>query len=163
MLAGVLASAVLAWLYARGGAGWLLGFVALVPWLLALEASRTLRGTLLCAYAMSVAFTAAVFSWFGAAIGSYAHLGPGGGLFVLLLAAPLFQPQFVVFALVRHLTRRRHGPLLGALAAASHGWRRSGSCRGCSATRSATVSIRPGCCARLPTWAARPASRFCSS
>jgi apolipoprotein N-acyltransferase len=38
---------------------------------------------------------------------------------VLLLAAPLFQPQFVAFALVRHLTGSRHGPALRAIAAAA--------------------------------------------
>lgn len=106
-------------LYARGGAGWLLGFVILVPWLRTLDASRTLAGTLFCAYAMSVAFTAAVFSWFGTAIGSYTQVGAATGLSVLLLAAPLFQPQFLAFALVRHMAGRRHGPVLSALAGAA--------------------------------------------
>lgn len=114
-------------LYARGGAGWLLGFVALVPWLRTLAGERSLAGTLLSAWAMSIAFTAAVFAWFGSAIGAYAQLGAATGLALLLLAAPLFQPQFLAFALVRHLARRRHGPaqggahgaLLGALAGAA--------------------------------------------
>lgn len=119
MGAGILASAVLAGLYTRGGAGWLLGFVALVPWLRTLDASRTLAGTLLGAYAMTVAFTAAVFAWFGNAIGSYTQLGAVTGLAVLLLAAPLFQPQFIAFALVRHMAGRRHGRALRALAAAA--------------------------------------------
>ena len=70
--------------------------MALVPWLLALDAKRTLAGALLGAWAMSVAFTAAVFAWFGSAIGSYTQLGAGAGLALLLLAAPLFQPQFLV-------------------------------------------------------------------
>lgn len=106
----------MSYLYARGGAGWPLGFVALVPWLRTLDASRTLARTLLGAYAMSVAFTAAVFAWFGTAIGSYTQLGAGTGLAVLLIAAPLFQPQFLAFALVRHVAGRRHGPFLRALA-----------------------------------------------
>lgn len=106
-------------LYARGGAGWLLGFVALVPWLRTLDASRTLAATLLGAYAMSLAFTAAVFAWFGTAIGSYTQVGAATGMAVLLIGAPLFQPQFLVFALVRHLAGRRHGPVLQALAGAS--------------------------------------------
>jgi apolipoprotein N-acyltransferase len=117
--AGILASALLSALYARGGAGWVLGFVALVPWLRTLDANRTLAGALLGACAMSVAFTAAVFAWFGTAIGNYAQLGAATGLSVLLLAAPLFQPQFLVFALVRHVVGRRHGPALRALAGAS--------------------------------------------
>lgn len=119
MWAGILASAVMSWLYARGGAGWLLGFVALVPWLRTLDAHRTLAGTLLGACAMSVAFTAAVFGWFGTAIGAYTDLGAATGLSALLLAAPLFQPQFLAFALARHVTGRRDGPVLGALAGAA--------------------------------------------
>jgi apolipoprotein N-acyltransferase len=119
MLAGILASAALSGLYASGGSGWLLGFVALVPWLCALDANRTLAGALLGAWAMSVAYTAAVFAWFGAAIGHYTQLGAGAGLALLLLAAPLFQPQFLAFALVRHVAGRRYGPVLRALAAAS--------------------------------------------
>lgn len=119
MLAAVLASAALSALYARGGVGWVLGFVALVPWLRALDAKRTLAGTLLGAYAMSVAFTVAAFAWFGAAIGSYTQIGAATGVAVLILAAPLFQPQFFAFALVRHVVGRRKGMVLGALAAAA--------------------------------------------
>ncbi len=119
MLAGVVASGVLSALYARGGAGWLLGFVVFVPWLYTLAASRSLAGTLLSAYLMSLAFTGATFAWFGIAIGSYTQVGAATGLSVLLLAAPLFQPQFITFALVRHLARRRYGAVLGALAGAA--------------------------------------------
>lgn len=119
LAAGILASAVLSGLYARGGPGWLLGFVMLAPWLATLNASRTLAATLACAYLMSLAFTAAVFPWFGIALGRYTQVGAGTGLAVLLLAAPLFQPQFLVFALVRHVSGRGHGPLLRALAAAA--------------------------------------------
>lgn len=119
MAAGILASAVLSALYARGGAGWLLGFVMLVPWLLTLNASRSLAATLGWAYLMSLAFTAAVFPWFGTALGRYTQVGATTGLAVLLLAAPLFQPQFLVFALVRHASGRGYGPLWRALAAAA--------------------------------------------
>ncbi|WP_444846383.1 apolipoprotein N-acyltransferase [Duganella caerulea] len=119
MAAGILASAVLSALYARGGPGWLLGFVMLAPWLCTLNASRSLAATLGWAYLMSLAFTAAVFAWFGTALGRYTHAGAGTGLAVLLLAAPLFQPQFLVFALVRHVSGRRHGPLPRALAASA--------------------------------------------
>lgn len=119
MLAGIAASAALSGLYAQGGAGWLLGFVFLAPWLRALDACRTMAGTLLCACAMALAFTAATFAWFGVAIGTYTQVGGSTGLITLLLAAPLFQPQFLVFTLVRHVARRRHGPVLCALAGAS--------------------------------------------
>ena len=115
----------MSWLYARGGAGWLLGFVALVPWLRTLDTNRTLAGALLGAWAMSVAFTAAVFGWFGAAIGHYTGLGTATGVVVLLLAAPLFQPQFLAFALVRHVAGRYGaGPraLAGAAAWVAAEW-----------------------------------------
>jgi len=115
----VVASAVLCFLFARGGFAWVLGFVALVPWLRTLDEESTVAGSLLGAWAMSVAFTAAAFAWFGSAIGNYTQLGTGIGLAVLLAAAPLFQPQFLAFALVRHAIGDRHGPALRALAAAS--------------------------------------------
>jgi apolipoprotein N-acyltransferase len=116
---GVLASAALCGLYARGGAAWVLGFVALVPWLRSLDAETGLARTLLGAWAMAVAFTAAVFAWLGIAIGAYSGLGPVAGVAILLVAAPLFQPQFLAFALVRRIADRRHGPVLRALAAAA--------------------------------------------
>ncbi|HJV51295.1 MAG TPA: apolipoprotein N-acyltransferase [Noviherbaspirillum sp.] len=119
ILAGILASAAMGGLYLRGGAGWLLGFVFLVPWLRVLDARRTLAGTLLCAWAMSVAFTAAAGAWFGSAVGSYTQIGAAAGVSLLLLAAPLLQPQFLAFALVRHAARRRHGPVLVAFAGAA--------------------------------------------
>ncbi|MBT9500130.1 MAG: apolipoprotein N-acyltransferase [Burkholderiaceae bacterium] len=117
--AGVLASALLCWLYARGGAGWLLGFVALVPWLRTLATERSLAAGLLSGWAMSIAYTAAVFAWFGSAIGSYTQIGGAAGLALLLLAAPLFQPQFLAFVLVRHVVGRHHGSALRALAGAA--------------------------------------------
>jgi apolipoprotein N-acyltransferase len=117
--AGVLASALLAWLYTLGGIACALCFVALVPWLRTLDATPTLRGSLVNAWAMSVAFTLAVFGWFASAIGSYTQLGDLGGTLVLAVAAPVFQPQFLAFALARQVAGRRHGVALRALAAAS--------------------------------------------
>jgi apolipoprotein N-acyltransferase len=118
-LAGVLASAVLCGLYARGGIAWLLGFVALVPWLRTLDGTRSVGGALASGWAMSVAFSAAAFGWFGSAIGAYTGVGPAAGVAVLLVGAPLFQPQFLVFALVRQVTGRVHGAGLRAVAAAA--------------------------------------------
>ena len=116
--AGVAATALLCGLYARGGPAWMLGFVALVPWLRTLDAETRLGPTLLSAWALSVAYTAAVFYWFGSALGAYTQIGAGAGLALLLLAAPLFQPQILVFALVRHFARRHHGAPLAAGAGA---------------------------------------------
>lgn len=117
--AGLVLSAALFGLYAHGGAAHVLGFVALVPWLLALDGVHRVGGALRHSLLMSVAFVVAVFAWFGLAIGSYTGIGPAAGLAVLLVAAPLLQPQLIAFALVRHVVGRRHGPLLRALAGAS--------------------------------------------
>ncbi|ARN23762.1 apolipoprotein N-acyltransferase [Piscinibacter gummiphilus] len=117
MVAGVLASAALAGLFARGA--WALGFLAFVPWLRSLDTTRSFAGALLSGWGMSVAFTAAAFGWFGTAIGSYAQVGTPAGMAVLLLAAPLLQPQFIAFAVVRHAAGRRHGRALRAPAGAS--------------------------------------------
>ena len=68
---------------------------------------------------MSIAFTAAVFAWFGLAIGAYTGVGATTGVIALLVLAPLQQPQLIVFALVRHWVGRRHGPVLRALAGAA--------------------------------------------
>ncbi len=115
--AAILASAALAALYVRGA--WALGFVLLVPWLRTLDASASLAATLLGAYAMALAYTGAAFAWFGIAFGQYTGIGAAAGVALLLLGAPLFQPQFFAFALVRHVTLRRHGALMAALAAAA--------------------------------------------
>ena len=116
--AGLLATAFALGLYAYGGPAWGLGFVALVPWLWALDRQTTLRGALLSGALMSVAFMAAAFHWFAAAIGAYTGVGAFGATAALLLLAPLLQPQFLAYACVRHIVGRRHGPWLRALAAA---------------------------------------------
>lgn len=118
MPAGVFASALLFALYAKGGFAWPLGFVVLVPWLRALDAAPTafaaLRGGLL----MAIGFVAAVLWWFGSAIAGYLGLPDIGGVAVVLAVSPLLQPQFLAFALVRHLAGRRHGVAVRALAGA---------------------------------------------
>jgi apolipoprotein N-acyltransferase len=117
--AGIVASAVLFGLYARGGVAWGLGFVALVPWLLTLQRDATMLRALVSGALMSVAFVAAVFYWFGAAIGAYLGMGAASATAVMLLLAPVLQPQFLAFALVRQWAGRRYGPVLRALAAAA--------------------------------------------
>ncbi|MFO1267559.1 MAG: hypothetical protein U1F25_07520 [Rubrivivax sp.] len=149
--AGIAASAVLLFFFARGGAAWALGFVALVPWLRALDAKaagRIRRRHLLSAIVMSLALTAAMFAWFGLAMAGYAQ-GPGAaGLALLLALAPLFQPQVLVFALARHFARRRFGVAIGALAGSAAQGATSGRGRSCWATRSATGCTRRCCCGR---------------
>ena len=118
-LAGIVASALLFAVYSRGGHAWWLGFVALLPWLLVLDRVRTWRGALASGIAMSIAFVAAVFSWFGAAIDAYVGIGVWPATLILCALAPVLQPQLLAFALVRHAVGRRHGPWLRALAGAS--------------------------------------------
>ena len=118
-LACILASAAMTALYAQGGAAWVLGFLLLVPWLLALDGRRSLAGTLLLAWAMTLAYTAAGFAWFGAALGRYTQAGESSGIALLLLAAPLFQPQFLAYGLVRLVAGRWYGRGVCALAAAA--------------------------------------------
>lgn len=119
VLAGIVASAVVLGVYARGGYAWLLGFVALVPWLLASNAARTVAGALLNGWLMSVALVVAVFLWFGAALDAYTGIGTVAAVLVLCVFAPLLQPQVIVFAVIRHLVGRRHGAIVRALAGAS--------------------------------------------
>ncbi len=88
----------------------------LVPWLLVLDAQRSWGSTLGVAWGMAVAYTGAAFFWFGAAIGGYTQIGTAAGIGVLMVLAPLFQPQFIAFALARRWMGQRHGPWLRALA-----------------------------------------------
>jgi apolipoprotein N-acyltransferase len=76
-----------------------------VPWLAALDRVVSLRGALGLGLLMGVAFVAAVFGWFARAIAAYTGAPPVLAWFLLLLAAPLVQPQFISFALARHLAR----------------------------------------------------------
>ncbi|HET8871308.1 MAG TPA: apolipoprotein N-acyltransferase [Aquabacterium sp.] len=119
MLLPLFLSAVLIALYALGGAAWVLGFVALAPWLKSLDATNSWTRTLLSSYLMSVIYTTAAFAWFGVAIGSYTEVGALTGLLVLIACAPLFQPQIIVFAVVRLATKRRYGSTLAAIAGAA--------------------------------------------
>lgn len=90
-----------------------------MPWLLALDATRTAAGAACSGLAMSLAFVVAVLAWFGFAIAHYAGAASATGLLIVLAASPLLQPQFIAFALVRQLVGRRHGAVVRALAGAS--------------------------------------------
>lgn len=106
-LAGVAASAALLALYAAGGWAWPLGFVALVPWLLMLSRVRTAWGAILAGTAMAIAYAVAVFHWFAAAFGAYVGIDKAWALLVLVVLAPVFQPQFILYAWIRHYAARR--------------------------------------------------------
>jgi len=96
-----------------------LEWVAFVPWLLVLDRTTSVRSALATGWLMSVAFVVAVFSWFAPAIASYADLPVGLAYAVALVCAPLLQPQFLAFAVVRHVVREARGSATGAVAAAS--------------------------------------------
>jgi apolipoprotein N-acyltransferase len=116
-LLGVIASGLMLGVYVRGEWAYLLGFVALVPWLYTLSAQHTWARVVGSACLMALAYTVAVFWWFGVAVGDYTQLGAVPGLLVLLLLAPVAQPQILAFALVRHAIGLGH-PVRGALAGA---------------------------------------------
>jgi apolipoprotein N-acyltransferase len=81
-------------------------FVALVPWLAVLDAAPTLRASLASALAMALAMTAFVFAWFADAIVAYTGAPLALAWLVLLLLAPILEPQLFVFAAVRSIGRR---------------------------------------------------------
>lgn len=128
---GALASASLSGLMSLTvGGSFVLCFLALVPWLVAQERALRLRDAALAGLFMSVAFVALVFPWFPAAVAGY--VGASSLLIwpLFLLLAPLLQPQFLVFALVRWAVRSAAPPgaarssalsasLLASLAAAA--------------------------------------------
>ncbi len=108
---GIVTTAVAAGLVSRVVAPWhLLFWIFLVPWLLALDRTTTWRGALASGIAMAAAFSAVVFPWFPIAMADYADAPLWLVASIALAATPLFQPQLVVFPLVRHAARRRGLP-----------------------------------------------------
>jgi apolipoprotein N-acyltransferase len=102
-----------------------LSFLALVPWLAALDGACTLRGALASALAMSLAFALCVFGWFADAIAAYTGAPLALAWLVLLLLAPALEPQLFVFAAVRRLARARgraFAAMSGALAWVAAEW-----------------------------------------
>lgn len=122
LLGGAAFAALLLGLYSRVEAPWFaLGFVALVPWLLALDRATSAIEAAGAGAVMSVAFVAAVFPWFPGAVQSYAGASPLVVWLILLVLAPVLEPQFICCALARYLGRRaagRFARLRAALAAA---------------------------------------------
>lgn len=119
LMSAILLSAILLALYARGGSAWPLGFVLLVPWLWALQRTQGLTHALLLGAAMSAGYVLAALYWFAPAIASYTGWPLPVALAVLAVCAPLLQPQFMAYALVRCLAMQRHGSTITALASAS--------------------------------------------
>ena len=103
----VVASALALALYAHVDWPWLaLGWVGLVPWLVVLDRVTTLRGAVALAWLMCEAFVLAVFAWLPSAIHNYTGASWFVALAVVLLVAPVLQPQFIACALARRLMQR---------------------------------------------------------
>ena len=121
--AGAVATALLLGLFTRVEAVFVpLGFVALVPWLLALEGAGALQAAGSGAVA-AAAFTATSFAWFPAAVAGYS----GGSALVAwtfaLIAAPLLlAPHMLVYAGARALARRLGAPLATVAAVGVAAW-----------------------------------------
>ena len=107
-VAGIVASAIACGVGARMVAPWHhLDWIVLVPWLLALDRTTTWRGALASGAGMAAAFGVTVFWWFPLAMADYASAPLWLAAIVALVLAPLFQPQFLTFALARHAARSR--------------------------------------------------------
>jgi apolipoprotein N-acyltransferase len=106
-LAGALGSGVLLTLFARFEAPWVaLGWVAMVPWLAAVDRARSWRGAVGAGLVLGAAYTTSIHGWFSGALQSYSQAPAWLCWVVLVLISPVLQPQFPVAALVRVLTRR---------------------------------------------------------
>lgn len=128
LFAAVLSGLALA-LYARAEWPWLLlGWVALLPWLAALDRVKSIRGAFLAGLFMSEALVATCCYWFPSAIHDYSGMPWGICLFVVLLIAPLLEPQFVIMALVRRIAGKKAfsfiplAPIAGACAYVGAEW-----------------------------------------
>ena len=84
-----------------------LAFVALAPWLAALDAQRSLRGALFAAAALCFAYVALVLGWFAAAISAYTGVSAIGGWLALAALAPALEPQVFTLAAARFALRAR--------------------------------------------------------
>lgn len=118
-LLAILASGLLLGAYASGGNAHLLGFIALVPWLLSLQGTRSLLVCFASGWAMAVVFAITAFSWFAAAFGAYVGVSESLAILTLAALAPLLQPQLLAFVLVRHWVGKQHGPAIRAVAGAA--------------------------------------------
>jgi len=127
-VAAAATSALALALYARVAWPWVVcGWVGLVPWLAALDRTHSLGQALRAGLFMCAAFVLAVFGWFPSAIRDYTEAPWALALGISLLAAPILEPQFVIFALARHLARQRGAgrwrtALAGALAYVGTEW-----------------------------------------
>lgn len=94
-------------LYARMEWPWaVLGWVALVPWLAALDRTRSVRAACEAGMLMSLLFLPIVFGWFAESIHAYTGAPWAAGVAVMVLIGPITEPHYIVFAVARHLAQR---------------------------------------------------------
>jgi apolipoprotein N-acyltransferase len=99
--------------------GWsAIGFVALTPWLWAVDRARSLRHSIALGAGLSLVLATAASGWFPSVATRYTGYSTWAVWCVWLAAAPFLQPQPIVFAATRWLVRSRPG---GALASVI-GW-----------------------------------------
>ena len=108
LLLGATATTLMVWKFGQVEAAWSwLGWVALVPWLAVLDRARTVRQALMVGLLHCLIFTAVIFGWFAGALQQYAQSSASWAYWlVLLLFAPILQPQFLTAAVARHLAQR---------------------------------------------------------
>jgi len=111
-LAALAASTALCGLYATVRAPWQwLGWFALVPWLLELDAAENPRTALADAWLFSVAFAAVALWWLPGAVHDYTSAPLAACWALQLLLAPLLEPQLLIFAAARRYAGRAAGVL----------------------------------------------------
>lgn len=109
-LGAVVATTVALWVFSLLQMPWtVFGWFAFVPWLVVVDRARSSREALLLGAGLSATFSAAVFGWFPSALQSYSGAPLWLCWLLMVLLAPVFQLQFPVTALARHLALRAVG------------------------------------------------------
>jgi apolipoprotein N-acyltransferase len=99
-----------------------LAFVALAPWLAALDAQRSLRAALLAAAVFCFAYVALVLGWFATAISTFTGASPAAGWLALALLAPALEPQLFALAAARFALRARRASALSVALGSACAW-----------------------------------------
>ena len=102
---------------------WLIfGFIGLIPWLAAIDRTKTIGGAFLAGLLMSLSYVLTAGYWVPDVIASFSGASWGTSLLVTILISPLIQPQFIALALARRFARGGSvrfiptAPLAGAFA-----------------------------------------------
>ncbi|MFP2909194.1 apolipoprotein N-acyltransferase [Pyxidicoccus sp. 3LFB2] len=99
----------------------LLGWVAMVPWLAAVDRARSAREALWLGLALGAAFFATAFGWFAGSVQAYSQAPLWVCWLALLVMSPVVQLQFPLAALARYFARRAVDSAVGVDASARAG------------------------------------------